>query len=98
MNACAQSAQELLDTAADMVAAGGLLVFAVCSLEPEEGEEQVVAFLRQRRDFARMPVTASELFGHSEWIDPRGDLRTLPFHLADQGGMDGFFATRLRRL
>lgn len=98
VNACAQSAQELLDTAADMVAAGGLLVFAVCSLEPEEGEEQVVAFLRQRRDFARMPVTASELFGHSEWIDPRGDLRTLPFHLADQGGMDGFFATRLRRL
>jgi 16S rRNA (cytosine967-C5)-methyltransferase len=98
VNACAQSAKELLDAAANMVAEGGLLVFAVCSLEPEEGAEQAAAFLNQRRDFARVPITASELFGHSEWIDPRGDLRTLPFHLADQGGMDGFFATRLRRL
>jgi 16S rRNA (cytosine967-C5)-methyltransferase len=98
VNACAQSAQELLDAAANMVAEDGLLVFAVCSLEPEEGAKQAAAFLNQRRDFARVPITASELFGHSEWIDPRGDLRTLPFHLADQGGMDGFFATRLRRL
>jgi 16S rRNA (cytosine967-C5)-methyltransferase len=81
-----------------MVAKGGLLVFAVCSLETEEGEEQVADFLRQRRDFARVPITASELFGHSEWVDPQGDLRTLPCHLAEQGGMDGFFAARLRRL
>jgi 16S rRNA (cytosine967-C5)-methyltransferase len=98
MNACAQTAQELLEAAANMVAQGGLLVFAVCSLEPEEGEEQVAGFLRQRRDFAREPVIAPDLFGHSEWIDPQGDLRTLPCHLADQGGMDGFFAARLRRL
>jgi 16S rRNA (cytosine967-C5)-methyltransferase len=98
VNACAQAAQELLDAAANMVAKGGLLVFAVCSLEPEEGEEQVAAFLRQRRDFARVPLTASELFGHSEWVDPQGDLRTLPCHLAEQGGLDGFFAARLRRL
>jgi len=95
---CAQGAQELFDAAANMVAKGGLLVFAVCSLETEEGEEQVADFLRQRRDFARVPITASELFGHSEWVDPQGDLRTLPCHLAEQGGMDGFFAARLRRL
>ena len=98
VGSCAQSAEELLDAAADMVAVGGLLVFAVCSLEPEEGEEQVAAFLRRRRDFARVPVTERELFGHPEWIDAQGDLRTLPFHLSDQGGMDGFFAARLRRL
>jgi 16S rRNA (cytosine967-C5)-methyltransferase len=81
-----------------MVAAGGLLVFAVCSLEREEGEEQVAAFLRDRRDFVREPVMARDLFGHAEWIDRHGDLRTLPFHLANEGGMDGFFASRLRRL
>jgi 16S rRNA (cytosine967-C5)-methyltransferase len=95
---CAQVAQELLDTAADVVAAGGLLVFAVCSLEPEEGEEQVEAFLRHRHDFVREPVIAPDVFGHSEWITQQGDLRTLPFHLAELGGMDGFFAARLRRL
>jgi len=33
-----------------------------------------------------------------EWITPEGDLRTLPCHLRDKGGMDGFYAARLRRL
>jgi 16S rRNA (cytosine967-C5)-methyltransferase len=38
------------------------------------------------------------MFGHGEWITPDGDLRTLPCHLADKGGMDGFYAARLKRL
>lgn len=89
---------ELLDCAADLVAPGGLLVFAVCSLEPEEGSEQVERFLDRRDGFVRMPVTEAELFGHTEWIDANGDLRTLPCHLGDNGGMDGFYAARLKRL
>lgn len=95
---CARAALELLVAAADMVAEGGLLVFAVCSLEREEGVEQVESFLRERIDFVREPVSPACVFGHSEWLSPEGDLRTLPCHLADQGGMDGFFAVRLRRL
>jgi 16S rRNA (cytosine967-C5)-methyltransferase len=81
-----------------MVAQDGLLVFAVCSLEREEGVEQVDSFLRQRSDFAREKLTAGELFGHPEWLSAEGDLRTLPCHMADRGGMDGFYAARLRRL
>jgi 16S rRNA (cytosine967-C5)-methyltransferase len=95
---CEQAAAELLSAAADMVAPSGLLVFAVCSLESEEGVEQIENFLRRRADFAREPVTRSEVFGHGEWISAEGDLRTLPCHLAEQGGMDGFYAARLRRL
>ena len=95
---CERSAGEMLAAAADMVEVGGLLVFAVCSLEREEGVEQVEDFLRQRRDFVRGPVSAGELFGHSEWISSQGELRTLPCHLAGAGGMDGFYAARLRRL
>jgi 16S rRNA (cytosine967-C5)-methyltransferase len=95
---CERAASELLAAAADMVCEGGLLVYAVCSLEREEGVEQVDAFLRQNRNFAREPVTGGELFGHSEWTSAQGDLRTLPCHLADKGGMDGFYAARLRRL
>lgn len=95
---CEQTAAELLSAAAEMVAQGGLLVFAVCSLEREEGIEQVENFLRQRKDFARESVTPSDVFGHDEWISAEGDLRTLPCHLAREGGMDGFFAARLRRL
>ena len=95
---CAQTAAEVLAVAADMVADGGLLVFAVCSLEREEGSEQIEDFLRRRKDFVREPVTSDDVFGHPEWISAPGDLRTMPFHLAEQGGMDGFFAARLRRL
>lgn len=95
---CAQGAGELLDAASEMVAPGGLLVFTVCSLEPEEGSEQISAFLDRTSGFERVPVSPSELFGKAEWITADGDLRTLPCHLADQGGMDGFYAARLRRL
>jgi 16S rRNA (cytosine967-C5)-methyltransferase len=94
----AAAAYEILESGAAMVEPGGTLVFAVCSLEREEGEEQIAVFLDAHPEFARAPITAEELFGHSEWITPDGDLRTLPCHLGDKGGMDGFYAARLRRL
>jgi len=94
---CQAASAELLDCAADLTAPGGLLVFAVCSLEPEEGPEQIADFLRRDTRFAREIVTSKEVFGHDEFIDANGDLRTLPCHLADNGGMDGFYAARLRR-
>ena len=55
-------------------------------------------FLNAHPEFVRAPLTAEELFGHGEWISPEGDLKTLPCHLGSQGGMDGFYAARLRRL
>ena len=93
----ASLAYEILESGAAMVEAGGLLVFAVCSLEREEGEEQVEAFLSAHPEFARAPLKAEELFGHGEWISPAGDLKTLPCHLSQPGGMDGFYAARLKR-
>jgi len=96
--ACADAACELLDAAAKMVAPGGLLVFAVCSLEAEEGLEQIAHFLRRHGEFRRMPLASPDVFGMSECISAEGDLRTLPCHMAEQGGMDGFYATRLQRL
>ena len=97
INACADAAGELIDTAAEMVADGGLLVFAVCSLEREEGIEQVARFLERRREFAREPLQAENVLGLSELISADGDLCTLPCHLSGLGGMDGFYAARLRR-
>ena len=95
---CAATAQELLDAAAEMVAPGGVLVFAVCSLEPEEGPEQIAGFLAAHEDFRREAVQPHEVFGLTQAISADGDLRTLPFHRADTGGMDGFYAARLRKL
>ncbi len=75
---------------------GGTLVFATCSLEPVEGEEQVRTFLNSRPDFAIQPVSVDELpvgvTPHSE-----GWVRTLPGMLAEAGGLDGFFMVRLVR-
>ena len=97
INLCAAGAGELLDAAAEMVAPGGVLVFAVCSLEPEEGAEQIAAFLASRDDFARAPIAGSEVFAMRELLTADGDLRTLPCHMAELGGMDGFYAARLKR-
>ncbi|MFO0295010.1 MAG: RsmB/NOP family class I SAM-dependent RNA methyltransferase [Rhodospirillales bacterium] len=87
----------LLDAAAEMTAPGGTLVYCVCSLQPEEGPDQIAAFLGRRGDFARQPVAAAEIGGLADCIDAAGDLRTLPCHLAEAGGMDGFHAARLVR-
>jgi 16S rRNA (cytosine967-C5)-methyltransferase len=95
---CAAASQELLDAAARVTAPGGLLVFAVCSLEPEEGEEQVEGFLEENPAFAREPIRASDIGGLTECVSAAGDLRSLPCHMAEKGGMDGFYAARLRRI
>ncbi|MDQ0510438.1 RsmB/NOP family class I SAM-dependent RNA methyltransferase [Ancylobacter amanitiformis] len=91
----------ILAHAGDLVRPGGLLVFSTCSLEPEEGERQVEAFLAARPDFTRDPVRPGECGIAAEWINPQGEVRTLPVHLPDEdprfAGLDGFFAARLRR-
>jgi 16S rRNA (cytosine967-C5)-methyltransferase len=93
--------QRLLDRAADLVKPGGRLVYCVCSLEPEEGERQIAALLARDQRFARLPVTAEDIGGCTEFISGDGDLRTLPHYLADPdprwGGLDGFYAARLVR-
>ena len=94
---CAAAAGELIEAAAEMVAEGGTLVFAVCSLEPEEGSYQIADFLARHDAFRRAPITPDDVLGMAELISADGDLRTLPCHMAEQGGMDGFYAARLVR-
>lgn len=86
----------LLSRAADWVRPGGVLVYATCSLEPEEGEEQIGRFMAARLDFEIAPVRVDEL---PDGITPTaaGWVRTLPGMLAGEGGCDGFFVARLRR-
>jgi 16S rRNA (cytosine967-C5)-methyltransferase len=93
----AQTAGELLDHAASLTAPGGTLIFAVCSLEAEESSEQIADFLARDGNFARKPIARDEIFGLTRSINADGDLRTLPCHLAERGGMDGFYAARLVR-
>jgi 16S rRNA (cytosine967-C5)-methyltransferase len=84
---------QLLQRAVDMVRDGGTLIYATCSLEREECEQQIEGLLMQRRDIARLPIEAPELDGDRRLISASGDLRTLPIH-----GMDGFYAARLKKI
>lgn len=78
--------------AAEWLAPGGVLVYAVCSLEAEEGEEQA-AWIDAELGLAPMPVTPEEL---PDGLAPtsEGWVRTHPGMLADEGGLDGFFVAR----
>ncbi|PLK24422.1 RsmB/NOP family class I SAM-dependent RNA methyltransferase [Novosphingobium sp. TH158] len=80
----------MLHRAADWIKPGGSLVYAVCSLEAQEGEAQVAAL-----DLAVDPVRPEEL---PTGIAPtaEGWVRTDPGMLADAGGLDGFFIARFR--
>jgi 16S rRNA (cytosine967-C5)-methyltransferase len=89
----------LLDRAFALLKPGGVLVYCVCSLEPEEGAAQIKALLARNAGVARKPVTPADVAGHAEFVTTEGDLRTLPLHLPDPdprwGGLDGFYAARL---
>jgi 16S rRNA (cytosine967-C5)-methyltransferase len=92
----------LLANAARLVRPGGLLIYSTCSLEPEEGEQQITAFLSANEAFRRRPIEAAELGADPSWISAAGDLRTLPCHLPldppELSGLDSFYVARLVRL
>jgi 16S rRNA (cytosine967-C5)-methyltransferase len=87
----------LLTAAVEMLQPGGLLVYCTCSLLPEEGEARIDALIASGAPVERVPLDAQDC-AESAFVTARGDLRTLPDAWAEQGGLDGFFAARLRRL
>lgn len=96
--ALAETQEALLEAALEMVKPGGLVIYCVCSLQKAEGADRINAALAAGLPFERVPVTADEVGGMAELISDEGDVRTLPCHLSDMGGMDGFFVARLRRI
>jgi 16S rRNA (cytosine967-C5)-methyltransferase len=89
IGAMAMLQRTILDGAADAVRPGGLLVYATCSLEVEENEDQVSAFLERRPDFRLERTRAVS----EEYLDASGRLVVRPW----KTGFDGAFAVRLRR-
>jgi 16S rRNA (cytosine967-C5)-methyltransferase len=83
----------MLECAAEVLRPGGVLVYSVCSIAPDEGEEVVRNFLARHLQFEldRDPPHRSEL---ANILDDQGCMRTRP----DRDGLNGFFAARLKRL
>ncbi len=90
LRALAELQRELLRSAAAVVPPGGLLVYATCSIEPEENGSQVSDFLSRNPDFRMEPGPAPEGL-----LDDRGCLAVLP--AGGPEGHDGAFAARMRR-
>jgi 16S rRNA (cytosine967-C5)-methyltransferase len=84
----------LIAAAARLLAPGGRLVFATCSLQPEEGEAQLEA--ARAAGLTPDPIRPEELPGLPEAVTQAGHLRTRPDLWPERGGMDGFFAARFR--
>lgn len=92
------AAQDRLLAAAErLLRPGGRLVYAVCSLQAEEGAPRIQAALA-RGGLRHDPFTAQELAALPEALTAEGYFRTHPGLWPDRGGMDGFYAARLIRL
>jgi 16S rRNA (cytosine967-C5)-methyltransferase len=83
----------LLDAGVEMLAPGGRLIYAVCSLQPEEGAARIDAACA-RLGLRREPLRLPDL---PEAVTAQGDVRTHPGLWPERGGMDGFFIARLVR-
>jgi 16S rRNA (cytosine967-C5)-methyltransferase len=96
VQAATEAQDRLLAAATSMLRPGGRLVYAVCSLQPEEGAPRIAAALA-RGGLRHDPFTPDELTAVPEARTPEGFLRTHPGMWPQRLGMDGFFAARLIR-
>lgn len=90
------SQRAMLKRASKMLQPGGHILYCTCSMEPEEGENQVEEFLHNNKEFSELTVVPQ----HIKPFLKRGirniGWRTNPDALADKGGMDGFFIALLK--
>lgn len=96
VRALTQAQDRLLAAAPRLLRSGGRLIYAVCSLQPDEGPQRVAAALA-RGQWRLEPFTPAELAALPEARTEEGFLRTHPGMQPERGGMDGFFAARLVR-
>ena len=88
---------KLLPKAASLTAPGGVLVYAVCSLQPDEAQPRVLKFLESSPDFSLIPIPALPGLDLPSERFEGGMVRTLPSDMPKSGGLDGFFIAAFRR-
>ncbi|MEQ1901944.1 MAG: RsmB/NOP family class I SAM-dependent RNA methyltransferase [Devosia sp.] len=92
--------RQFLGHAASLVKPGGVLIYCVCSLEPQEGEAQAAWALDRNLGLEIVPIGASELGGWADPVTDKGYVRTHPGLTVPgekAGSLDGFFIARFRK-
>lgn len=95
LSAMAAAQRECLESYAPLVRPGGVVVYATCSFEPEETDQQIDRFLTAHPDFTADPLP--EIFQGAEMGNTRSPDGSRVFLLPSMHGTDGFFIARLRR-
>lgn len=86
----------LFKRAASFLAPGGFVVYAICSLEIEEGPEVVDAVVADT-DLKQVRINAAAAGIDPKWVEKSGALRTFPYYWQEQGGLDGFYIALLQK-
>ena len=87
---------DLLNTAINLTAIKGIIIYSSCSLQFEEGEEVIKYFL-EKKLVKLLHIRKDEINGYPEEILNKGLIRTLPY-MYNKGGMDGFFIARMLKI
>ncbi|MBT8351775.1 MAG: RsmB/NOP family class I SAM-dependent RNA methyltransferase, partial [Deltaproteobacteria bacterium] len=82
-----------LNNLTSLVKPFGILVYTVCSLEPEENEEVVKEFLSRHSEFDIKNLSGWPSYSHTSLVSKGQYLKTLPHKV----NMDGFFAVCFQR-
>ena len=93
---------KMLNKAIELAKPGGTIVFATCSIAKIEGEDVFANVLKNNKQIECLPVLSDEVGGLDEIINGQGAIRCLPHHMSLDpirlGGLDGFFAARMKKL
>lgn len=94
--------QKLLDLCSLITGKGSILIYSVCSICKEEGEKQINDFIASHKEFKKIAITSEDISPFGNWkqnfINPEGEIRTLPHYLKSQKGMDSFFICKMQRI
>lgn len=88
----------ILENISKLVKVGGHIVYATCSLQKQEGENQVNDFLKSHADFEPSPIKSDELSGLDSLINKDGMVRIIPSDINEEISSDGFFIARMKRV
>lgn len=98
----AELQKKLLSAAVKVLKIGGILSYSVCSISKTEGEYQIAEFLQNQPQMQLEKIEKADISIYSEWneklITPQGAIRTLPYYLSAEKGMDSFFICKMKRI